>query len=211
MGGPNSGRRPKPELNRQVVELRRQGLTYPAIAQRVGVTRQRAQQICAAHLDPKDDPCHKPPLTVDVILRWADAHYGRNGQWPMVNSGPIHKSPGDSWVAVDAALRVGSRGLPGGSSLARLLADQRGVRNRNGLPLLTVAEILRWADRFHERMGRWPVMLSGSIPEQPGETWRSVDSALRRGVRGLSAGSSLYQLLRRHRRIPRWNNWRRLS
>jgi hypothetical protein len=43
-----------------------------------------------------------------------------------------------------------SFGLPGGSSLARLLARERGVRNRCGLPPLTEAAILRWA-RAHRQ------------------------------------------------------------
>lgn len=211
MGGPNSGQRPKHELNRQVVQLRREGLTQQEIAERFGLTHQRVQQICAAYLDPEDYPPHKPPLAVDTILQWADAHHARNGNWPIANSGPIRESPGDSWIAVDAALRRGSRGLPGSSSLARLLAAHRGVRNRNALPRLTVEEILRWADRFHERTGEWPVQLSGAIPELPGETWRHVDSALRRGIRGLAGGSSLCRLLRQHRGVPRWTGRRRTS
>ena len=35
---------------------------------------------------------------------------------------------GENWQAIDRALRAGSRGLPGGSSLAMLLDEQRGPR-----------------------------------------------------------------------------------
>jgi hypothetical protein len=38
--------------------------------------------------------------------------------------------------------RAGSRGLPGGSSLARLLARERDVPNKQDLPRLTVRQIL---------------------------------------------------------------------
>src|SRR5262245_35930304 len=51
-------------------------------------------------------------------------------------------------TACDAALRLGLRGLPGGSSLARLLAARRGVRNHLDLPPLTVTKVLAWADRY---------------------------------------------------------------
>ena len=43
------------------------------------------------------------------------------GGWPKVRSGSIRQSPEDSWLAVNQALRDGARGMPGGSSLARLL------------------------------------------------------------------------------------------
>jgi hypothetical protein len=37
---------------------------------------------------------------------------------------------GQTWLALDSALRNGHRGLPGGDSLARLLARERGVQRR---------------------------------------------------------------------------------
>jgi hypothetical protein len=101
------------------------------------------------------------------------------------------------------ALRLGRRGLPGGSPLARLLAQYRGKRNKSALPPLTVAQILGWADAHHARAGEWPGVLSGPIPEAPGETWKAVNMALYRGFRGLPGGDSLARLLRRRRRRQR--------
>ena len=40
--------------------------------------------------------------------------------------GPIPEVPGEQWRNVDAALREGFRGLPGGSSLTQLLTEGRG-------------------------------------------------------------------------------------
>lgn len=57
-------------------------------------------------------------------------------------------------------------------------------------PELTVAQILAWADEFHERTGRWPRRDHSKIPGSIGETWRKVDAALRYGLRGLPAGSA---------------------
>ena len=67
----------------------------------------------------------KPPLTVAQILAWADSHRAAHGRWPRTHSGEVGSAPRETWLAVDDALRVGCRGLPGGSSLARLLAESR--------------------------------------------------------------------------------------
>jgi hypothetical protein len=75
-----------------------------------------------------------PPLTVEQILQWADAHKERTGSWPNADSGTIPDSGHEVWSSIDAALRNGFRRLPEGSSLARLLAEQRGVRNRKQAP-----------------------------------------------------------------------------
>jgi hypothetical protein len=136
-----------------------------------------------------------PPLGIPEILRWADVHRERHGTWPSFCSGPIPEAPGETWLSVDAALRQGGRGLAGNSSLARLLAAERGVRNKSDVPPLTEGQILAWADAHHARTGRWPTRKSGPISEAPGETWSGVDAALQRGHRGLPSGSSLAQLL----------------
>src|SRR4051812_41070329 len=90
-----------------------------------------------------------PELTVAQILAWADAYHQRIGAWPMRDSsGRIAGSLGEKWYNVDMALRRGSRGLPGGSSLAQLLAERRGYRNRKQLPPFTVRQILARADAY---------------------------------------------------------------
>jgi hypothetical protein len=138
-----------------------------------------------------------PRLTLGQIVAWADAHHDATGRWPTADAGPVRAAPGESWACIDQALRNGGRGLPGGDSLARLLARRRGVRNRQALPRLTRAAILGWAQRHRRRTGRWPTEDSGPVVGAPGETWRAVDTALRSGRRGLPGGSSLPQLLSR--------------
>lgn len=66
-----------------------------------------------------------PRLTLSTILSWAGAHRRRAGRLPTKTSGPVMDSPGDTWMAVHLALRMGYRGLPGGSSLAMLLEGER--------------------------------------------------------------------------------------
>jgi hypothetical protein len=140
-----------------------------------------------------------PPLNNKAILRWADDHHRRTGRWPNHDSGPVAASPGEVWANVDFALRDGLRGLPAGNSLANLLEDRRGVPNRLHSPRLSLQLILTWADAFRRRTRQWPSSRSGLIPESPRDTWRAVDNALRLGGRGLTGGSSLPQVLARHR------------
>lgn len=145
-----------------------------------------------------------PPLTEERIVAWADEHRRRTGRWPAIKSGPVALSPDDTWAAIDDALRRGSRGLPGGSSVAKLLARHRGVRNHVGLPPLTEAEVLSWADDHHARTGRWPTQYSGPVLAAPGEVWNGVNIALMRGRRGLPGNDTLSALLARHGRKPRY-------
>ncbi len=57
-----------------------------------------------------------------LILRWADAHYQTTGKWPNPKTGAITAVEGESWYSVQWALQHGTRGLPGGDTLARFLA-----------------------------------------------------------------------------------------
>jgi hypothetical protein len=141
----------------------------------------------------------RPPLTIDLILSWADAWHARTGRWPAVASGVIPESRGMTWKAVDAVLRRASHGLPAGSSLARLLVEHRGMRSRINRPRLTEAIVLTWADRHRQRTGDWPCMASGPVADAAGETWHALDMALRAGYRGLPGGSSVSRLLKARR------------
>ena len=142
---------------------------------------------------------YRPRMTIPGILRWADAHHQHHGTWPNCDSGPIPEAPGETWQCVSRALFSGLRGLARGSTLARLLRDERGVPHIEDLAPFTVEGILAWADAHHSRTGKWPTSDSGSIAEAPGDTWLKVNNALHSGVRGLEGGSSLARLLAKQR------------
>jgi hypothetical protein len=76
----------------------------------------------------------RPPLTAARIRRWAEAHRRRTGDWPSQKDGPVGGAGGETWHAIDEALRRGLRGLPGGDSLARLLRRECGAPERHGQP-----------------------------------------------------------------------------
>ena len=143
----------------------------------------------------------RPVLTVEQILAWADAHREASGEWPVEDSGPVRSAPGETWKAISGALARGDRGLPGGSSLARLLAEQRGARNPKDLPRLTIEQILAWADAHRAATGRWPSSGSGPVAEGSEESWAVVNMALTKGLRGLPGGSSLARLLAKRRPV----------
>src|SRR5262245_18677169 len=134
-------------------------------------------------------------LYVSQILQWADDYHDKYGQWPRMYSGSIPGTMELTWRKVDSALRLGHRGMPGKSSLARFLAEHRGVRNLGCLPKLNLSEVLKWADKHYEKTGVWPKETSGPVKEAAGETWFAVDRAMRAGVRGFSGGTSLAQLM----------------
>jgi hypothetical protein len=140
------------------------------------------------------------PFTIQQILAWADAYQRRHGRWPSATSGPIDGAPGESWSGVREALYLGQRGLPGGSSLARLLGKRRGVRNRVSMPGLTMERILAWVDAHYRRTGKFPSLRSGAVSGAPGETWLAVNAALARGNRGLPGGLSLAKLIKQQAR-----------
>ncbi len=147
-----------------------------------------------------------PRLSISRILAWADAHHARTGEWPNAKTGRVVDAPDESWVRISQCLIHGHRGLPGGSSLARLLADERGLRNVKGLPPLSIGQILGWADAHHARTGEWPRQTSGDVPEAPGENWRNIQNSLVRGQRGLPANTTVAEILREHRGIRNSQN-----
>jgi hypothetical protein len=136
-----------------------------------------------------------PDLTVEAILAGADEHRERTGDWPKSDSGPLDDS-GATWKGVDVALVQGLRGLPGGSSLAKLLTEHRGVRHHLHLPDLTEEQIRAWIGAHRNRTGRWPKKYSGAVADTQGETWSGINHALRKGYRGLPGGSSLARLIK---------------
>ncbi len=141
-------------------------------------------------------------LTIAQILEWVDAHHDRTGEWPIRSSGTIQGTDGETWEKVCVAMFNGGRGLPK-TSLAKLLAERRGVRNRRDLPPLSCEQILEWADEHFRRTGTWPTRDGGAIPGTNGETWERVYGALYQGLRGLTGRVTLSALLQRERGVAR--------
>ena len=95
----------------------------------------------------------RAPLTVERILAWADAYHADQGQWPGAQHKPV-AGRGRNLRRIDKALKVGSRGLPGGTSLTHLLVEYRGPEASLRPRRLSLGKIRRWADapRGHGRL-----------------------------------------------------------
>jgi hypothetical protein len=103
----------------------------------------------------------RPPLTIEQILKWADAEHRRTGHWPKSVPSPVMDAPGEKWNCINWALHVGSRGLPAGLSMRELLIKYRGAPEKRILHSpLTIQQILEWADAEYRRTGRWPNLRS---------------------------------------------------
>jgi hypothetical protein len=76
---------------------------------------------------------HPPDLNLELILDWAQKYYSKYNIKPTAKNKviefAINDHQGETWLAVDAALRKGRRGLAGGSSLANLIHDKLGIKN----------------------------------------------------------------------------------
>lgn len=130
-------------------------------------------------------------LSQERILELAREHEARVRRWPTRSSGVI---PGTelTWSAIDQALIRGRHGLPGGSSLAKLLQEKAGRRNVRDLPPLSDGVVGGWAKAFHAAHGRWPTRKDGQIPGAlDGETWARVAAAIEQGLRSLRPRPSL--------------------
>lgn len=54
-----------------------------------------------------------------------------SAKYPLYQDGPVVDAPGESWAGLDSSLRYGKRGLPGGLSLAKLLAQAGRKKHRH--------------------------------------------------------------------------------
>jgi len=192
------------ELDNLRTNLGRQGKVRANLPAKINVnlpTRLDAKFVEAFYLRTVKAITPLPPLTKEQILLWADAHHKKTGKWPKVKSGDVPGAPGEKWTNIGASLSIGLRGLPGGSSLAQLLAEERGVRNVNAPPKLNIKQILQWADAHYLKNRKWPTLASGEVLGAPGEAWGNISRALSNGLRGLPGGSSLPQLLTEKRGV----------
>lgn len=147
-----------------------------------------------------------PALSAKLILDWVKQYIDVHGKKPHRTSGiiePVSEEYKDiTWTIVNTALEVGTRGLPGGSSLARLIDNKMGIANPMDLPPLSEELIVNWVTQFIDIHKEKPFRSSGVIEFASGEykgiTWLAVDSALKRGKRGVSGKSSLASLIEKN-------------
>ena len=165
-----------------------------ALAEKIWAWEQEHFPIKRPRIRAKGRP-YRPLLSSPEILAWVAAHHAATGEWPRIPSGQVRDAPFDvTWVAINSALVKGLRGLPGGSSITRLMAEYYEVE-----PTLTLERVLAWADAHHAATGTWPTFDSGKVHGAVREYWAHLDTLLRVGGRGLQGGLSVSRMLQKYR------------
>jgi superfamily II DNA or RNA helicase len=141
------------------------------------------------------------PLSEDLIIKAAIAHYEDHGHWPSCETKQRPRLlPNDTWGALNAAGRLGLRNLPKGRTLAKILAPIKaefGFKVLGTRGLLSEKIILKAAEHHYQETGKWPSAITpGRIPLLPDDTWKSIDGAGHSGSRGLGRGRTLARILR---------------
>jgi hypothetical protein len=140
----------------------------------------------------------RPLLTEARILESIRDFIRQYGKHPTDETSlPVPGMPDETWKRLEQALKVGTRGLPGASSLARL-------DKRDEMYALPKSRVLGYLDAFHVMYGEYPVERDRRpVPGAThGETWISINSTMRKGRRGWPRGYSLSQLLSECRGVP---------
>lgn len=142
------------------------------------------------------------PLTLRQIESWALEYFKGKGKWPSLYSGSAYLPDGEKWRNINTALMFGRRGQPEGGSLAKLVKERLEPKYGAAKPLLSVGEILSWADEHFKRTGKWPNAASGQVCAAPKRKWSGVNTFLRHEAKGRPGGSSLAKLIAKHRKNP---------
>jgi len=139
----------------------------------------------------------KPPLNMPLVKKAISSFYKEHGIHPNGASGDATAYFGysETWGAVQSALKKGYRGLPGGKTLVEV-AIQMGLHQKR--EPLTKAILRRAIHKFYDEHGFPPTAESGDATAYFGYQvmWRTIDSCIRYGNRGLSKGGSLAQVVR---------------
>jgi hypothetical protein len=120
-----------------------------------------------------------PVLSVEQLRQAVDAYrLAHDGRFPTSAEG--WALPGLAWGTVDARLRDGACGLPGGTTLSKWL-DEAYPAERSSTPY-TSASLRDWVTAYREANGgAFPHVDTGAIPGTD-RTWKNVNDALRRGL-----------------------------
>ena len=124
-------------------------------------------------------------LTEQRVLTFALMHYEETGSYPTESSDWILDGK-DSWPTISFALNQGLRGLPGGSSLAKLLQAHNLKANPHERDYPSKDEIVDAAEIYQALAidNKLPTKESGSFlnPKYLDLSWGAINSAITRGA-----------------------------
>jgi superfamily II DNA or RNA helicase len=136
----------------------------------------------------------KMTLSEEEILFWVRQYIAEHKRKPTQKSGVVefasgvHK--GITWQDIDNSFKRGLRGLAGNDSLAAFIQRHTGEQSRKTSYHKIPIELARiWIKQYHNKYNDLPTKRTRIIEFASGDfqgtTWASLDSALRRGGRGL--------------------------
>ena len=142
-----------------------------------------------ASISPEDD---------DGIRReWADRAYGLRGSQDDYVRVMESDEPEEEYHAIEREFGREEGVEPGRT--AGFDHGGRGAKMPTDIPPLSIDEIVEWAQAYKEEHNKWPRASSGLVEGVPHKmTWAMVNSALSKGLGGLSGGSSLAEMLEQH-------------
>lgn len=142
-------------------------------------------------------------MTEAQIIAAADKYFEKYGLYPTFKDKhaseffDVSDAP-KTWAGVQSLMRIGGRGLPGNNTLANLL-DSSGRRISQRCRPMTEDDVINAMKKFYFDFDRFPRQTDGDASKYFGrqETWSSVNQCLRKGLRGLTGGSSIYNIAER--------------
>jgi hypothetical protein len=132
----------------------------------------------------------KSDLTPNQVLSSARLFYQRFGKLPTKNDGD-KEVPGlalENWVAINSSIVNGNRGfLENSGGLKAIVEPLKEELIREGKLKGNLCEqaIIQAARDVFDQDGRLPSTVDVEVPGMSDETWRCIDSAIKKGHRGL--------------------------
>jgi superfamily II DNA or RNA helicase len=135
-------------------------------------------------------------LSTKKIIIWIKNYYEKHKKYPLATSKEvIPNSSGTKWYNVATSLSRGLRGLDKEKTFLEILQE-----NFNYKLDLNENFILSKADDYFEKHRKWPTTMSGKV-DGLSDTWKTLNSALKSGNRGLEGNQTLAGILFENRAV----------
>ena len=133
----------------------------------------------------------KDPLFEEQIVEWMVIFYNKYKKYPSGEEDIcIPEMGNNTWKCINSALKKGTRGLKGGLSLDILKEKSFGIRSKHN-KRLSDEILINIMKEFENIYGRLPTRKDKHVPGYLDDKWIAIESALMKGSRGFSGGSSI--------------------
>ena len=137
-------------------------------------------------------------------VQWADDHFRRRGSWPNQKSRQMEAGAAGNMDWNRELFETDDGAFQDLRPWPICWPNIENARNKANLSPLDEQQILKWAQDHFRSTGKLPTQSDREVADAPGETWPTMDAGVRVGRRGLPAGSSLSDLLKKAGMSKRW-------